>query len=597
MAHGTPLETNPVGNGPGAAASRRPALAVWALCFDLTLGRNYRLRCALAVALLGLEVLLLTLRFDAGAIAAQDGMAGWLLRLTPYIPRVVLAGAFVLGLIHWEWRLDITAWVSETAGRNHYWRGWTAANLVCLVILFTLSCAIFDSRVSTISEATLVAWLSVAAATGLAALGIALPPSEVMRAAVHRSRSIALALVIGLLTTQVGLLTQLLWQPLSHGTFSLVSALLSMTTSDLLVDPVTRELGTSRFWVTIAPQCSGYEGMGLMTVLLAVFAVLFRRRLRFPRALLLWPIGIGLIFLTNAVRITALILIGTHYSPQVAMGGFHSQAGWILFNAAALGLMAAALRLRFFAVTLATPRQNIASAARSRLQAGRRNGFPTQMYLVPFLVLMGSQMLTTALATDPEELYPLRCLATAAALIGSWPLLKEMSLRCCPLATACGVGVFLFWIPLALAEEVGLSTSLAACQGNWSVLTAALQNASTSNASVATGFGWTLMRIVGGVVIIPVVEELAFRGYLMRRLVSLDFDHIRYQQTPLWSLAATSVAFGLLHELWFAGVLAGLAYGWLVRRTGRLQDGIWAHAVTNGLIALTVLATDSSWLW
>ena len=54
-------------------------------------------------------------------------------------------------------------------------------------------------------------------------------------------------------------------------------------------------------------MCSGYEGIGLIWAFLTAYLVLFRRRLRFPRALLLFPIGTLVMWLANGVRIAALV--------------------------------------------------------------------------------------------------------------------------------------------------------------------------------------------------------------------------------------------------------------------------------------------------
>ena len=63
-----------------------------------------------------------------------------------------------------------------------------------------------------------------------------------------------------------------------------------------------------------------------------VWLLLFRKESRFPQALVLIPAGVVLIYLLNAARIAALILIGDAGAERIALGGFHSQAGWIAFN-------------------------------------------------------------------------------------------------------------------------------------------------------------------------------------------------------------------------------------------------------------------------
>ena len=111
--------------------------------------------------------------------------------------------------------------------------------------------------------------------------------------------------------------------------------------------PATGTLGTQRFAVEIAPACSGLEGVGLMLIFSVLWLWCFRNDYRFPRALLLIPIGIVAIFILNSVRIAALILIGDAGATTVALGGFHSQAGWIAFNGVALGLASLAHRVPY----------------------------------------------------------------------------------------------------------------------------------------------------------------------------------------------------------------------------------------------------------
>jgi CAAX prenyl protease-like protein len=63
------------------------------------------------------------------------------------------------------------------------------------------------------------------------------------------------------------------------------------------------------------------------------------------------------------------------------------------------------------------------------------------------------------------------------------------------------------------------------------------------------------------------------------------------------AVLVSSLLFGVLHGRWLAGFLAGLAYALLLSRRGRLSDAVWAHAITNALIAGYVLATRDWTLW
>jgi exosortase/archaeosortase family protein len=74
-------------------------------------------------------------------------------------------------------------------------------------------------------------------------------------------------------------------------------------------DPVTRVLSTKDFAVEVSDTCSGLEGVGLMLAFCCAWLVCFRQQYVFPRALILIPCGLALIFALNVLRIAALVLI------------------------------------------------------------------------------------------------------------------------------------------------------------------------------------------------------------------------------------------------------------------------------------------------
>src|SRR5262249_52431814 len=128
----------------------------------------------------------------------------------------------------------------------------------------------------------------------------------------------------------------------------------------------------------------------------------FRQHLRFPWALLLLPVGAVAVWVANALRITALIALGTTVSPAVALSGFHSQAGWIAFLLVGLGLIAWTQRCHLFAI-----------APPSSLPAHAQ--YATAL-LVPLLVMMATTVVTSALSSGFDYLYPVRVVATSGAL-------------------------------------------------------------------------------------------------------------------------------------------------------------------------------------
>jgi CAAX prenyl protease-like protein len=109
---------------------------------------------------------------------------------------------------------------------------------------------------------------------------------------------------------------------------------------------------------------------------------------------------------------------------------------------------------------------------------------------------------------------------------------------------------------------------------------------------------WITTRVLAAVVTVPITEELAYRGFLMRRIRDADFESVRFGDSGIWGLLVSSVVFGLGHgSMWLSGILVGILYGWLAMRTGRIGESIAAHAVTNALIALCVLSGQQWQLW
>lgn len=391
------------------------------------------------------------------------------------------------------------------------------------------------------------------------------------------------AVGVGVAAWYAGTITGDLWVHLQQPTFQLVRLMLGPLDSPDSCDPARYALGTDTFAVTIDKSCSGYQGIGLVLVALGAYLWLFRRRLKFPRALLLLPIGTVAIWLANSVRIALLIVVGTYISPDIAVGGFHSQVGWLMFIAVALGLMAGSQKLSFFARPV---EDNRSGAVEEQSPAQRTN--PTARYLLPLMVMVLAKMLTGAFSAGFDYLYALVVAATAAALLPWWPrVLRAMRVRDVWSAEAFGIGaaVFGLWLvcerlltPAAPGSDATIAEGLAAMP-------------------VWAAAAWLAARVVGAVVTVPLAEELAFRGYLMRRLSVARFEQAAYRSTNLLAVAVSSVLFGAMHGRYVAGSLAGLLFAYTCWRRGRLADAVIAHAVANALLAAYVLITGRYALW
>ena len=417
-------------------------------------------------------------------------------------------------------------------------------------------------------------WIVAWAALGMLSLafwGAVALPMELWVPLLRRVTGVLLAgVVVGLAAWAAGLLTSRAWGPLGQSTLWTARGMLSLMTSDVVCDPAGFTIGTGKFQVEIAPECSGYEGIGLVWVFLGAYLWFFRQRLRFPQAWLLIPLGTAVIWLTNAVRIAALVAIGTWVSEDIAAGGFHSQAGWLAFNAVALGLVLVSRRTRFFAKEdQAADRQVVVS--------------PTVAALAPLFSIVAVTMITGAFTVGFDAYYPLRVLAAGGALYyfrggyaGIWRIPSWQ-------AVAVGAATFAIWMALEpLHHPDGANTALAS---------------GLAQLPKAGAMTWLAFRVVGSVITVPIAEELAFRGYLIRRLVASDFTTVRPGQFTWLSFVISSMLFGALHGRWLAGTLAGMAYALTLYRRGEIVDAIAAHATTNALIAGFVLATGSWSLW
>lgn len=153
------------------------------------------------------------------------------------------------------------------------------------------------------------------------------------------------------------------------------------------------------------------------------------------------------------------------------------------------------------------------------------------------------------------------------------------------LSAGVGIAVFIAWINLDLP---------------WATLGEAKSDAhGFAPMHVDGSLDWVLvtMRIFGAAAVVPIMEELFWRSFILRWIDRSDFLQLAPAAVSLRAFAISSVLFGVEHGLWVAGILAGLAYGWLYIRSGSLWLPVVAHAVTNLLLGLWVVQTGSWRFW
>lgn len=105
------------------------------------------------------------------------------------------------------------------------------------------------------------------------------------------------------------------------------------------------------------------------------------------------------------------------------------------------------------------------------------------------------------------------------------------------------------------------------------------------------------IRLFGASIVVPVMEELFWRSFLIRWIINPeDFKNIPLGTFTLSSFAITVVLFGLEHHLWLAGMVAGAIYNGVLYKTRGLWPCVIAHAVTNLTLGIHVLITQE-WQW
>jgi exosortase E/protease (VPEID-CTERM system) len=520
-------------------------------------------RWALPAALLGAEYLTLSLLVDLPMTGPSMRVVGVVRLLVPVVLGAAAAGWIVA-------RRSPGAALHELAATLPPWRPGPALALHLAAFAFTaaLAYALLHDGAPPPTAGAILALLSSAAVTALLALCTAAPLRWAARVVAVRWRLPILAIGLGVASWRAAAASEELWGVLSTATLRAAGWLLEHLAGGVTLDPSRSLLGLRGFSVLVAPVCSGVDGLGLVVLFEALWISLARSTLRFPRALLLLPLGATAALGANVLRITLLVLVGASGRAELAVGAFHSKLGWLLFVAIALGSMAIAERTRWLR------RPDASGAGEDGLP------FAAAAYLAPLLAALAAGLVASAWSEGPlDRGYAGRAAAGAAALLLVRRSLPRPSLSLTLPATLLGIAVSAGWIVLAMGDHGG-------------ALAVAVARLS-SPARVA----WIAMRLAGSCVVTPVVEELAFRGFLLPWLVSADFERVSQRAWTWPAVLLSSLAFGALHAHWLLGTAAGIAFAAARLWRGKLGDAILAHALCNAAIAAAVLLGGRWELW
>ena len=512
--------------------------------------------------LLVIEYLALSLLVDFPMTGPAMGLVSALRML---VPAVLGAGAAGLLVARHGGRRSSERSEVPAAGRPPWLA--LAAHFVAFGATALLGYRLMGPGAPPVGVGGFVAWMACASVTVALAAAVVVPPGALVTLAGRHLRVPVFAIAVGIMSWRAVAAAEGLWGGLQGGTLAAVAMLLRVVSQDVFVDPAESAVGLGAFEVAVAPICSGVDGLGLVLVFQLVWISLARTRLHVGRALLvLIPAGAIASLSANVVRISSLILLGASGRPELAMGAFHSKLGWLLFIGVALASVAIAEHLQFLRRASATTSEaGIPDAAAA--------------YVGPLVIALATALLTSLWA-DPgfDRAYGIRVVAAVAAL-----LLFRRSLPRPSLSFA--------WMPLAIAAGVCVAW-IAWAGGAGSRIPEPLLRLGAGERAA-----WIATRLVGSCLVVPLVEELAFRGFLLPWLVAPEFEKLPARTWTWPAVLLSSMAFGAMHEPWLLGAAAGAAFAAARVWRGRLSDAIVAHVACNAGIALAVLLGGRWDLW
>ncbi len=212
-------------------------------------------------------------------------------------------------------------------------------------------------------------------------------------------------------------------------------------------------------------------------------------------------------------------------------------------------------------------------------------------YVAPFALFLVFLGLSQKVPVRPELMGPLWFVVFVPICILSWP--KEISVRPLHWGTSSAVGILVFaiWI----APDLLMPSYRASVLFSNSLLGHVHSSLPDSALRSPWVLGWRAARAA---LIVPVVEELFWRAWMMRWLIDTNFETLAFGSYAPAAFWITAVLFASEHgPYWDVGLLAGLVYNLWMIRTKSLPDCVLMHAVTNAALSVYIIASGQWQYW
>ncbi len=119
--------------------------------------------------------------------------------------------------------------------------------------------------------------------------------------------------------------------------------------------------------------------------------------------------------------------------------------------------------------------------------------------------------------------------------------------------------------------------------------------ASVPNRVLLTAF--IIARLYGLVIVVPIIEEIFWRSFLVRYITNQDFRSVMVGTFSAASLWIVSIGSALTHPEWLVALIAALLFAWLLRSTRSLFAAVLAHAVANAALGAYILIAKDWQYW
>ena len=217
--------------------------------------------------------------------------------------------------------------------------------------------------------------------------------------------------------------------------------------------------------------------------------------------------------------------------------------------------------------------------------------YPSVRYTAPFAAFILMLAVASWLPLDSYWGAPLRVFLLGAICFGFWP--SELSLSPLKPLASIGIGLLVFAIWIApdrlipnYRHSILFSNSIIG-QIHSSLPVAALHSPFI--------LAW---RTIRAVVIVPIVEELFWRAWLMRWLINTDFRSVPLGTYSPFAFWMTAILFASEHgPYWDVGLITGIIYNLWMIRSKSVADCILMHAVTNGILSAYVIVGGQWQYW